>query len=226
MASKTKVILLMLSIILTILLALYSTLAWFKMIETTEPILINTGSLRVESKFYFGVDQNGNGTIEDNEYDEVTEGSLPLYNVIPGNKFYYRITVENKGTIDGFLSISINDIKADVESMLAGFKIKYIDPTSVIVEDDEELEEMNQQEEQETPSPIKEIFFDKVTPVDGKLRVMLFKNLLLTDRDAEDGNNFTFDFEIEVTPDINGNVSRKKLEITNFTINLVQKELQ
>lgn len=226
MASKTKVILLMLSIILTILLALYSTLAWFKMIETTEPILINTGSLRVESKFYFGVDQNDNGTIEDNEYDEVTEGSLPLYNVIPGNKFYYRITVENKGTIDGFLSISINDIKADVESMLAGFKIKYIDPTSVIVEDDEELEEMNQQEEQETPSPIKEIFFDKVTPVDGKLRVMLFKNLLLTDRDAEDGNNFTFDFEIEVTPDINGNVSRKKLEITNFTINLVQKELQ
>lgn len=193
MSSKSKIILSLLTMAFTIVLALYISFAWFTMIESTEPILINTGSLRVTSGLYQAeFDQVGNIT----KYTKIEEGDLTINLVTPGQKLSYRIIAQNNGTIPGKLSITVNDIVGDM-AMLSGFKIDFIDPTN---------------------NEAKAVFLDSVEPNESdKMVILLFSDLIL-----EEAELVQFDFDIVVTSSINSTMKNQTLLINNFIINLEQ----
>lgn len=193
MSSKSKIILSLLTMAFTIVLALYISFAWFTMIESTEPILINTGSLRVTTGLYQAeFDQVGNIT----KYTKIEEGDLTINLVTPGQKLSYRIIAQNNGTIPGKLSITVNDIVGDM-AMLSGFKIDFIDPTN---------------------NEAKAVFLDSVEPNESdKMVILLFSDLIL-----EEAELVQFDFDIVVTSSINSTMKNQTLLINNFIINLEQ----
>lgn len=193
MNGKSKVVLLILTMVLTVVLLMYMTYAWFDMVKETNPIIIQTGTLRLESSLYYAYDSNDNGTIEESEYEEVLEGGLEFTRIIPGEKYYFRIYTKNIGTIPGYLSISINDLSATKESLLQGFCVVFQDPKSV----------------------------DEITVISlhdhNNYKIQLFENVKLVKNEF-----FTFDFTLEATELITSQVKGETLTITNFLIRLDQ----
>jgi hypothetical protein len=129
MTRKSKLVLLLLAMILTAVLTTYISFAWFSLSQSTKPIIITTGSLRVSTHFYVGVDENHDGVLDNNQYDEVTEGGISFTNVIPGQIFTFRLVAVNEGTTDGTLEIIMNDIETTDINLLKGFTLYYINPT-------------------------------------------------------------------------------------------------
>jgi hypothetical protein len=198
MSSKSRIILLLLTMVLTIVLSVYISFAWFNMIETTDPILINTGSLRVDSEFLYGVDNDYDGVVDNGEYLEVNEGGITFTNVIPGQKYPYRIFIRNLGTIPGQLSISINHLEGSSE-MLNGFKIWFNDP----VDGWQGISLAN-----------------AIVDHDEILTLPLLENNVIISENGASGDYYYFDFVIEVTEDISSNGG--ELIIRNFLITLMQ----
>jgi hypothetical protein len=130
MRGKARVIQLGLMIISTAILLVFVTFAWFATIEKTDPIIITTGTLKIESHFYKGIDSNLDGILDkvmDNDtlvdhYEEVTEEGLIFDNVIPGQIYTFRFTFKNNGSIDGVLSVDALDI-IDNFNLLKNFKV-------------------------------------------------------------------------------------------------------
>ena len=192
MTSRSKIMLLLMTMVFTIVLALYISFAWFNMMESTEPILINTGSLRVFAVLYKAEYDEDDKLI----YTEVKKGDLAINLVTPGENLKYRIIAKNEGSISGKLSIKINDIVADKE-MLPGFKIAFFDPT-------EDME--------------KELYFNTFLPDnEGKVVIPLFSDCLLESQEI-----ITFDFDIIVTSHVDSSMNNKTLLINSFVVNLHQ----
>lgn len=112
-------------IITVIILSISITFAWFTMMETTDPIIFNTGSLTADLSLYQGIDHNHDQEID--EYREVTK-KIDFQNVIPGEVLYFRVIVQNEGTIDGSLDFFINEIDYNNDEFLEGFKMTFINP--------------------------------------------------------------------------------------------------
>jgi len=116
-------------IIITFLLTISLTYAWFTTLKTSNPIIFNTGSLTADLKLYQGIDENNDNIID--EYVLVTD-NISFQNVIPGETFYFRVFVKNEGSIDGNLDFYINDIIYSDLDFLSGFSIIFIDPNTNI----------------------------------------------------------------------------------------------
>ncbi len=116
------------TVIVAFFLTVIIVLAWFMVSEKTEPIIITTGALRTECSFYYGRDSDFDGELDDGTYVEITEAGIEFFNVTPGQIYTYRIVARNLGTVDGLLSITINDIIATDARMYEGFTVMFSDP--------------------------------------------------------------------------------------------------
>ena len=118
--------------IFTVIVAFFLTvvivLAWFMVSEKTEPVVITTGALRARCNLYYGLDSDFDGELDDGTYAEITTAGIEFTNVIPGQIYTYRLVVRNMGTVDGILSISINDIIATAAGMYERFSVSFTDP--------------------------------------------------------------------------------------------------
>jgi hypothetical protein len=130
MNRNMRVIQITIMLLSSIVLFVFLTFAWFASLSKTEPIIINTGSLKAECHFYLGIDANDNGIIEENEYEEITEGHLSFSDIIPGDKFTFKLSVTNQGTVAGFLSIKANGIETDYEDLPSYFAFTFTSPFS------------------------------------------------------------------------------------------------
>ena len=61
MNRRVRIIQLLLALFFSIVLFIFVAYAWFVTLEKTEPIIINTGSLRADCKFYRGIDSDYDG---------------------------------------------------------------------------------------------------------------------------------------------------------------------
>ncbi len=83
------------SIILTLLVISTLVYAWFGIIEKTQPIIIYSGKINLKADLYQIVDE-----------DDILIDEISFSNVVPGDKFYYKLVVKNQGTITGILDAS------------------------------------------------------------------------------------------------------------------------
>lgn len=190
---RSKLVLMFLSLILTLVLGVYITFAWFDMIRSTKPVLIEVGSLKLSSSFYLGYDDNNDGIIDD--YEEITEGGIRLTKVVPGKTYNFRIVARNEGSVDGFLTIVMNDIIISDKDILSGYSVIYTDPNTL----DEENKSL------------------LLAAGKEKYKLELFSDYVL-----ESKGTFIFDFKIVVREDYRANWGGQTLTISNYIIRLVQ----
>lgn len=98
---KNKVLLIIYLIVTIILTATTVVFAWFTIVEKTKLIIIHSGEFDVESKLEY-IDNLNNVT-------NITTG-YTFKEFVPNQKFNFRLTTINKGTIDARLSIELNFI--------------------------------------------------------------------------------------------------------------------
>ncbi|MCF7932636.1 MAG: hypothetical protein K9K93_05665 [Acholeplasmataceae bacterium] len=102
--------------------------AWFIVTFSTDEIIIDVGTLELDVVFFQANDDNLDGTL-DGGYTEIT--GMPFTEIlIPGQVYTFRITATNTGTVEGNLSLSIEDILMTdplYESMIT---LDFLDPTT------------------------------------------------------------------------------------------------
>src|SRR5690554_1300747 len=113
-----KKIILSIMTVIVFMLTISVTYAWFTNVETSQPIIIKTGSLTADFHFYQKLND---------DYQEVTE-KLNFNNAIPGEIYEFRIVVSNEGTIDGNLTFVIDEILFSNQEILSGFKLSFYNP--------------------------------------------------------------------------------------------------
>lgn len=206
MNGRLKLFMLFLMMILTMLLTVYITYAWFNVTKESKPIIITTGSVKQNSHYYVGVDSNYDGTLDKDEndqdiYQEVFQGGFTMQSAIPGQIFTFKLIIINDGTVDGNLSITMNDITVLGEaeggvSLLQYFEVSYTNPT--------------------TSLPI-DITLDNRVNND----ILLFSGLTL----LTNTGYFEFDFTIKALETIPTNLGGVQLKISNYIISLVQTDM-
>ncbi|MDD3192052.1 MAG: hypothetical protein PHP41_04810 [Bacilli bacterium] len=193
MSKSTKILFLLFLMMMTALLTVYITYAWFTLNKEERPIIINTGSLRATVGFYQGIDSDLDGTLDDNTYEEITEGGITFTHAIPGQIYTFKMMISNIGSVDGVLTLTVNDIVASNSAVLDGFEVTYIDPVT---------------SQEET------VVFNTMTDQD----ILLFTNYIL----PAYGGLITFDFTIQVTQNLSTAMVNESLYITNYHIHLIQ----
>jgi len=102
--------------------------AWFIITFSTDEIIIDVGTLELDVAFFWANDANLDGVL-DGGFTPIE--TMPFEEVfIPGQIYTFRITATNTGTVDGNLTLSVEDIlmtSPGVENMLV---FGYNDPTS------------------------------------------------------------------------------------------------
>ena len=125
---KRKLVYSLFMVIITLSILVFVVFAWFLVAEKTDPIIVSTGSLRTACALYYGVDSDFDGELDDGSYFEITEAGIEFTDVIPGQIYTYKMVIENLGSVDGFLTITINDIIATHADMYHGFTVSFLDP--------------------------------------------------------------------------------------------------
>lgn len=125
MNRRVRIIQLLLALFFSIVLFIFVAYAWFVTLEKTEPIIINTGSLRADCKFYRGIDSDYDGVLDEGAYEEITAAHLHFVNVIPGQIYTFKLSVTNIGTVSGFLSVTIDDIFSEEEELMEYFTVSF-----------------------------------------------------------------------------------------------------
>lgn len=128
MRKNVKVIQLLLMLIVTLITLVTVTFAWFIVITKTDPIIIESGSLRVNASLYIGKDTNDNKVIEEDEYVLITDEIKNLKNVLPGTIYSFKLVIYNAGSASGHLSVDMINIIYSDEVMQNSFKIVYNHP--------------------------------------------------------------------------------------------------
>ncbi|MDD4000561.1 MAG: hypothetical protein PHX62_06690, partial [Bacilli bacterium] len=133
MNRKFRIIRLLIMLFSTLTLFIFVAFAWYASYEKTEPIVINTGSLKAQCIFYRGIDSNLDGILDENTYEEIEEEDLTFSYVIPGQIYTFKLSIKNAGTVAGFLSVSIADIITDEEELLPYFNVEFSAPTESFI---------------------------------------------------------------------------------------------
>lgn len=198
MNGRIKLFILFLMMILTTVLTVYITYAWFTVSEKSKPIIITTGSLRQTSSFWHGIDPDFDGIFGEDAYDKITKGGYLIENLTPGQIYSFKILVRNEGTVDGTVIITMNNIVADNELLLSGLTLRYIDPL--------------------TDLPVEKTLADNVNN-----KIVLVENYVISGSFSE---QFTFKFTIEANGTIPATLNNASLLITNYIISLVQADIE
>lgn len=108
--------------------------AWVVLTFRSEEIIVTTGSIKVEANLFYATDENYDGNLDlvsgEPVYNPITSPGITFTEVIPGQKYTYRLVITNTGTSDGFLSIYIKDILTIDSDMYQMLKITYINPVN------------------------------------------------------------------------------------------------
>jgi len=128
MKVKRKLIYSIFMVIITLTLTVVIVFAWFIVTEKTDPIIVSTGSLRTSCSLYHGIDSDYDGELDDGSFIEITESGIKFTDVVPGQIYTYKMVVKNRGSVDGFLTVSINDIIATAADMYQGFTVSFSEP--------------------------------------------------------------------------------------------------
>lgn len=129
MRNKAKVIRLFIMFTFSLITLITVTFAWFIAIDKTDPIIIKSGTLKVSASLYIGLDTDEDGNVEESEYS-IVEEPINLTNVLPGNIYYFKLEIENLGSVPGHLSVdAINIIYSD-DIMKNTFKFDFVNPKS------------------------------------------------------------------------------------------------
>ena len=128
MDRRLRIIQLLIMIAMSFVLFLFVAYARFVTLEKTEPIIVNTGSLRAECKFYRGIDADFDGDLDEDDFVEIREANLQFTNVIPGQIYTFKLSVKNTGTVSGFLSVTIDNITSDEQGLLDYFIVSFSSP--------------------------------------------------------------------------------------------------
>lgn len=129
MRNKAKVIRLFIMFTFSLITLITVTFAWFIAIDKTDPIIIKSGTLKVSASLYIGLDTDEDGNVEESEYS-IVEEPINLTNVLPGNIYYFKLKIENLGSVPGHLSVdAINIIYSD-DIMKNTFKFDFVNPKS------------------------------------------------------------------------------------------------
>lgn len=193
MKKHGKVIYLSIMLFIIAMSLITITFAWIIVINKTEPIIITTGSIEVKANLFYGKDEDDNNIISADEYKLVDEGGIIFSNIIPGQKFYFKIDIENKGTIPGKLSLSVINIIVSSEIINHKFELSYNDPST---------------NEEKTIS-LHELLDDNY--------LYLFENFVITEN-----GKFSFYFTVTGTSEINHNLMGEFLKINSFLVRLDQ----
>lgn len=186
MKKHAKVMLLMIMTLLVIVLTIQVTFAWLSRIERSAPIIIETGSLKLNTSLF---------VLEDDEYNPITS-AIYFQDVIPGESYHFKVIFENKGTVNGVLTFSINDLSSTIVDTLTSFQIEFINPSTA----DLMAIEFNQHQ-------------------NGS--ITLFENYLVFDKYHEN-NKLEFFFTINVL-DTLGSISKNDVvKINSFLANIIQ----
>lgn len=128
MKNKARVIKLSIMLIVTFITLIMVTFAWFIAIDKTDPIIIESGTLRVKADLYIHNDINNNGQVDEGEYI-LADKPISIVNVVPGSVFHFKLEIENLGSVPGNLTIDIIGIEySDEEKMGSLFEVEFIDP--------------------------------------------------------------------------------------------------
>lgn len=83
------------------------TYAWFSKVNQTNVITIDSASLKVEASLY----QAGHSPSIPSDDDFIlVENSIAFGNVIPGERYHFKLVVKNIGSIPGKLTVNVDDI--------------------------------------------------------------------------------------------------------------------
>jgi hypothetical protein len=132
--TKQRKLMFILSIIISIVMLSASfVIAWSLINFETEPIIIQTGTLEADVTFFQANDTNLDGIL-DGGFTEITEGNILFATLIPGQIYTFRLIIENIGSIDGELKLSIFEVISSQNDLLDSLDIKYINPITTNLE--------------------------------------------------------------------------------------------
>lgn len=114
-----RLVILVMFIVLTIVLSVSVSYAWFVRTEYTKPVIINTGTL-IASATLCRETESG--------YVEVTNDGYEFKDIVPGHEFKFKISITNVGNVPGTLKLMVGEITGDLEAAEI-LSIVYVDPT-------------------------------------------------------------------------------------------------
>lgn len=126
---RAKVIKLSLMLIAMVITLITVTFAWFMVVNKSEPIIIKTGTLRVNATLYY----------VDEEETEVGSSGIIIADIIPGKEFLFKLSITNNGSIPGSLTVKIMNIIYSEEFMDGVFEIRYGDDETKPISGEEML---------------------------------------------------------------------------------------
>ncbi|MDY0211166.1 MAG: hypothetical protein RBQ91_07180 [Acholeplasma sp.] len=129
-----KIHLIMSSLVLIAILILLSTVIYGWIISTfrSEPIIVESGSLTMDSAFYIGSDTDKDGVLDEQLYTLITEAGITFNAAMPGEIYTYKLEITNTGSTTGYLSIKANDVLPSIESLYNLLSVKFTDPKTLL----------------------------------------------------------------------------------------------
>jgi|SRR5690554_3771063 len=128
MSLKKQLFYSLIMVIIAFVLLSFIVFAWFVISEKTDPIIVSTGSLRTRCALFLGIDSDYDGELDDGSYTEITEAGIAFTDVTPGQIYTFKMIIENLGSVDGYLTVTINDIIATAADMYQGFTVSFVEP--------------------------------------------------------------------------------------------------
>lgn len=122
MKKHARVMLLSIMFLAVLVLTAQVSFAWLSRIEKSAPIIIETGTLKLNSTLY---------VLDDDEYKLISSSIINFEQVTPGKQYSFKAIFKNEGTVDGILTFSINNVFSGVAKTLENFQINYLNPTTM-----------------------------------------------------------------------------------------------
>ena len=110
-----------------VMLSVTAVLAWTIVRRDTEQIIIQTGTLESEVTFLIANDANKDGNL-DGGFEAIQDGNIYFARVTPGEIYTYRLIIENIGSIDGYLQVSVKDLFVTDVGLFDALSIHFEDP--------------------------------------------------------------------------------------------------
>lgn len=112
-----------------VMLSVTAVFAWTIVRRDTEQIIIQTGTLESEVTFLIANDANKDGNL-DGGFEEIEVSNIYFARVTPGEIYTYRLIIENIGSIDGYLQVSVKDLFVTDVGLFDALSIHFEDPVT------------------------------------------------------------------------------------------------
>lgn len=120
-------------VIFVMVLALLTTgiFAWIIARFQSEPVVFTSGAITVDAALYSANDANYDGVL-DGGYTEITAAGIDFTNLMPGQVYTFRLIIDNTGTADGHLDLTVKDILPTDNALFNLLTIDFVHPTTSV----------------------------------------------------------------------------------------------